>query len=130
MRCARKLHGGGHYIDRDAIERRNPIRTEDLFRTVPGLRLVPSGSFDYSIVSTRGGSGFNSECSPDFYLDGAKITVDASIGGGLPVNPTELYGIEVYSGPGTAPAQYMGGGNSCGVVLLWTRRGENRRVRR
>ncbi|MEO8449218.1 MAG: carboxypeptidase regulatory-like domain-containing protein [Gemmatimonadota bacterium] len=124
----RKTNGMGHYIDRAAIERRNPIRTEDLFRTVPGLSLVPSGSFDYTIVSTRG-AGINGQCSPDFFLDGARITVDPSIGGGLPVNPQELYGIEVYNGSGTAPPQYSSG-SSCGVVLMWTRRGESRRTRR
>src|SRR5262249_11727720 len=42
-----KEHGMGHFITEADIQRRNPLRTEDLFRSVPGLSVVPSGGFDY-----------------------------------------------------------------------------------
>jgi hypothetical protein len=119
--------GAGHFITREDIDRRNPLRTEDLFRTVAGLSVVPSGGFDYSVVSSRG-AGFNGRCSPDFYVDGAKVTVDPQIGGGIPVNPHEIYGIEVYSGPASVPAQFQTQ-NGCGAIVIWTQRGQARRAR-
>jgi hypothetical protein len=121
----RRQGGAGHFITEQDIERRNPLRTEDLFRTVPGFNVVPSGGFDYTVVSTRG-ADFNGQCSPDFYLDGAKIIVDPQIGGGIPVNPGEIYGIEVYSGAAETPAQYMTQ-NGCGAIVIWTKRGKFRR---
>lgn len=121
----RQAAGAGHFITRDDIARRNPLRTEDLFRSVPGFSVVPSGGFDYSVVSTRGVTG-SGRCIPDFFVDGARIVVDPQLGGGLPVNPTEIYGIESYPGPSAVPAQYQTQ-SGCGVVLIWTQRGGNRR---
>lgn len=119
------MAGAGHFITRDDIGRRNPLRTEDLFRGVPGLSVVPSGGFDYTVVSTRGPGGLSGQCSPDFYVDGSKVTVDPQVSGGLPVSPGEIYGIESYSGTASTPAQYQGSG--CGVVLIWTQRGGRKR---
>jgi hypothetical protein len=119
------MAGGGHFLTQEAIERRRPLRTEDLFRGVPGFSVVPSGGFDYRVVSTRGPSMAGGQCSPDFYIDGVKATIDPQIGGGLPVNPAEVYGIESYGGAAAAPAQYTSQGG-CGVVLIWTVRGKRR----
>jgi hypothetical protein len=121
----RSAGGAGHFMTREDIERRNPLRTEDLFRGVPGFSVVPSGGFDYSVVSTRG-TGAAGRCIPDFYLDGVKLVVDPQIGGGLPVNPAEIHGIESYAGAAMVPAQYQSQ-TSCGVILIWTRQGVSRR---
>lgn len=123
----RRRAGGsmGHYLTRDDIARRNPLRTEELFRGVPGFSVVPSGGFDYSVVSTRG-PGASGRCSPDFFLDGARIVVDPQLGGGLPVNPSEIYGIESYPSAAAVPAQYQTQ-SGCGVILIWTQRGAARR---
>jgi len=119
------LAGGGHFITQEDIERRGAIRTEDLFRGIPGFNVVPSGGFDYQIVSTRS-VGATGQCSPEFFIDGARVTVDPMIGGGLPVNPTDIYGIETYSSSAVnAPPQYQSQ-NGCGVILIWTRRGQRR----
>ena len=39
------------------------------------------------------------------------------------LDPKEVYGVEVYAGPSTIPAQYqsMGRDGFCGVILMWTR---------
>jgi hypothetical protein len=117
--------GAGSFLTEDDIQRRNPLRTEDLFRVIPGFTVVPSGGFDQRIVSTRGPSGMG-QCSPDVFLDGARITLDPAMGGGLPVNPQEIYGIEAYSSDAFVPAQYQSRGG-CGVVIIWTKRGRARR---
>ena len=78
---------GGYFMDQDQIEKRNAVRTEDLFRTVPGLRVLPLNGFDSQIVSSRG-VGFNGACSPDFYVDGVWIAMDPETTGGLPSQQT------------------------------------------
>lgn len=118
------MGGAGHFMTRDDIARRNPLRTEELFRTVPGFSVEPSGGFEYRVVSTRG-AGSNGRCSPDFYVDGVKTVVDPQTGGGLPVQPGEIHGIESYAGGATTPAQYQSQGG-CGAILIWTQRGGRR----
>jgi len=119
------MAGAGHFMTRDDIARRNPLRTEELFRVVPGFSIEPSGGFEFRVVSTRG-TGTSGRCSPEFYVDGVKIVVDPQTGGGLPVTPGEIYGIESYSGSASTPAQYQSQGG-CGAILIWTERGGRRR---
>ncbi len=114
---------GGYFITGAEIDRRGAVRVEDLFRTVPGIRVEPASATDYRILSYRGGSGFSAVCEPTMYLDGIRIGVDPEAGVTLPVMPEELDGIEVYPGPGTAPVEYRAMNQNCGVILLWTKRG-------
>jgi hypothetical protein len=39
------------------------------------------------------------------------------------VDPHDIYGIEVYSGPATLPREFASlfGGAYCGLVMIWTR---------
>jgi hypothetical protein len=120
----RRSQGRGHFITREEIERRSPIRAEELFRVVPGFTVVSSG-MDFAVVSSRAAqaSGY---CHPDFYVDGTKVTVDPQMGNGLPVGPDEIYGIETYPGSASgAPLQYRAE-SGCGLILIWTMRGRLR----
>ena len=121
-------NNGGYFITADDIERRNTLRTEDLFRAVPGLNVVPSGGFDYQVVSSRGVGISGKLCSPDFFIDGVRTEVDPQIAGGIPANPSDIYGIEVYNSAILAPAEYQTQG-SCGVIAIWTKRGQTRKKR-
>ncbi|MEO7966872.1 MAG: carboxypeptidase regulatory-like domain-containing protein, partial [Gemmatimonadaceae bacterium] len=54
----RKRSGGGYYITADDISRRAPNILTDVFRSVPGLRVSPSGNgTDYTIESSRSATG-------------------------------------------------------------------------
>jgi len=120
----RRSQGRGHFITREEIEKRHPIRAEELFRVVPGFTVVSSG-MDFAVVSSRAvqASGY---CRPDFYVDGTKVTVDPQMGNGLPVGPDEIYGIETYPGSASgAPLQYRTE-SGCGLILIWTMRGRLR----
>jgi hypothetical protein len=119
------MAGAGHFMTQEEILRRNAYRTEDLFRTVPGFSVEPSGGFGYRIVSNRSAGLGGGRCSPEFYIDGVKSVIDAQVGGGLPVNPDQIYGIESYSGSATTPAEYQSQ-SGCGAILIWTRRGEKK----
>ena len=106
----RKL-GFGHYITQDDIERRNAPFTTDLVKAVLGFQVVTRAGTPY-IVSTRMG------CVPDWYIDGIRqhrVPSESE----LP-SPKEIAGMELYSGPGTAPLEY-GQVSRCGLLLIWTR---------
>jgi len=112
----RKRMGFGHFLMPADLQ--NHLAVTDAFRMVPGLRVVPTGTGE--AVYGRGG------CTPVVYLDDMKLPDDQSISGSQPpdidsyIQPTQIMGIEVYTGLGEAPANYDS--NSCGVILIWSKR--------
>jgi hypothetical protein len=127
----RKL-GLGHFIERDAIAKRAPRRLTDLFRGIPGVRVVTVPHI--SDLELRAGGaeslgmrgGANSRCRPPIFLDGLLVShskVQLSERYDLDsILPTDIEAVEVYSGASQVPAQYGGAHSMCGVVLLWTRK--------
>jgi hypothetical protein len=92
------------------------FRLTDIFRNVPGLRVVSNG-FEESVASSRGS---RSGCV-QFYLDDMQWM--SGTGGDISgfVSGHEVVAVEVYQGPGT-PAQYVRGmGGDCVTIVLWTR---------
>jgi hypothetical protein len=110
----------GTFITRAEIERRHPHTTTALLRTVPGIRLVPRRVGGGSDVLLRG------NCAPAFYIDGIHVRMLGLTIDDL-VQPRALEGIEIYRSAADAPVEYTGVRGGCGVLLLWTRRGERRR---
>jgi TonB family protein len=120
----RRSTGFGHFITREEIERRRPMRTTDLFRMVPGARLGRNAIGTPS-VRFRG-----STCDPEIVLDGMQLgpgvfDIDA-------VAPGSIEGMEIYSGAATVPIEYRKGfgRTSCGLIVFWTRQGEPRPKRK
>jgi hypothetical protein len=131
----RMAKGAGRYISREDIVRRGTIKTEDLFKALPGIRVEPIGSSGYRILSTRGGTGISPTCEPTFYIDRIRLPPSApsdlsANGIDLPVDPTEIHGIEIYLNVAEAPLEFRTssgfGTPTCAVVLVWTRRGGRR----
>ncbi|MEP7381184.1 MAG: carboxypeptidase regulatory-like domain-containing protein [Gemmatimonadota bacterium] len=114
----RKKMGGGYYMDGDAITQRAPNMLTDLFRTIPGLRVVPSGNgIDYTVESARSVTG---SCVK-YYVDGApfEAVFPGDVDRILP--PSEIAAIEVYNGI-SVPAQFqMAGNSSCAAIVLWSK---------
>lgn len=107
----RRARGLGHHLTRDEILERSTFRVSDVFRTVPGARVVPRpGVGNRADVRLRGG------CTPDLILDGTRTFEGTSVDDLLQVEDVEA--IEVYRGS-TAPAQYSH--SICGAILVWTR---------
>lgn len=120
-RLARGRRSGlGHFISREEVERMNPMETSDLLRMAPGVRVTPGRAGRGAAIRMSGG------CTPAIYVDGMQVnryplggtSVDDIVAG------FTVEGVEVYRG---AMAQVQGyhdpGG--CGLVLVWTRRGEH-----
>ena len=122
----RRLNNGGHFITGEDLARRGTIRVEDAFKGLPGVKVIPAGLNDYYILSTRGGSGFGTDCQFTVFVDDVRIPLDPETGHGIPVAPQDVRGIEIHQGPGSAPIQYQASGQNCGVVLIWTKRGRRR----
>lgn len=120
----RRRGGFGRYITKEDVLLRQPVRTEDLFKTVPGMRVEPVGQTEYRLLSTRGGPGFSTVCEPTVFIDDIRLPLDPENGLTIPVQPQELEGIEVYQGAGSIPIQYRAVGQNCGVILIWTKRGQ------
>jgi TonB family protein len=112
--------GIGRFITRTDLERQQPFRLTDMFRRIPGVRIVSTRLIE-NAIRFRG-----EHCAPLVWIDGtpaaaAEFDLDA-----LP--PESIEGIEIYSGLAEVPPQFMasGGLGSCGVVVVWSRHGEPR----
>jgi hypothetical protein len=137
----RRYHSGrGRFVLEGDIQDRSPRRlTEVLWET--GVDVIGDGRA-IRIRRTR--------CAPMVYLDGIKLT-HLSRGGGPPppsgaypfsrvagasfeeveaaeavnlVDPMNVIAVEVYRGPAEIPGQYIDSNSMCGVILIWTRRGD------
>ena len=111
----RRDMGFGRFITAEEIDRRRPMFTSDLLRTLPGVNVYTPG-VGPSSIRIRGNG-----CAPFVWLDGAPASA-----GYLDVDafaPGSLAGIEVYSGVATVPVELRGtrGEAACGVIALWSR---------
>ena len=112
----RKKVGFGYFMDTEAIEARQATRMTDLFRSVPSLRVVPSG-MDYVVESARDVQG---GCVR-YVVDGSpyQSLFPGDIDRLMP--PHQLAAVEVYTGSNT-PAQFQSAGNSsCTTIVMWSR---------
>lgn len=112
----RKESGGGHFIERSAIEERLEARDlGDLFVGIPGVSVGNHG------VSLRGMSSIRRGCSPSVFLDGVRVQTESWE---KVAHPMDVEAIEIYRRPSEVPAQYGGAMSGCGVILIWMRRGK------
>ena len=129
----RRLHNaGGHFITWEDIQRRQPHETVDLFMTVLGVRVIKAPPYyDPVIESSRGVGLMGASCPLRVGLDGMVFgnTKDFDVND---IAPSEIYGIEVYSGAATIPAQYLAAtsGGSCGLIMIWTSDGAQQSAKR
>jgi hypothetical protein len=68
-------------------------------------------------VEVRIRSSARSACIPKYYLDGTEaqhFTLDE-------VKPIEVEDIEIYRGASEIPPEFKSMGNTCGVIVVWTR---------
>lgn len=107
----------GHFITPIEIERRAATNFAELFTNVPGARLNYGGPGRTQVLFRRmvGGADGTDGCQPELFVDGLRIrTANWSF-----LVPAWIAGIEIYVGS-NIPIQYAI--NSCGVVLVWTKR--------
>lgn len=116
--------GTGQYITRAEIEERRPRDLSELFRLLPGVRLVSGPVGDKPVMEAKTSAGTNrngraQECAIQYFVDGTpyKPTLDGMIGVDIPLKDIE--GIEIYRRGSGVPAKFHRMGNNCGVILIW-----------
>ena len=132
---------GGKYIRADDIAKQKPVRTSDLFRTFPGVRIDDSSGVRQlvSVRSTRqapeqsrtmvlGRDTIHTpasnalRCVLRIGMDGHLMPTDFSVDD---VRPEEVQGIEIYLGAATIPVEFSSVQRDapCGLVMVWTKVG-------
>ncbi|HSL71592.1 MAG TPA: TonB-dependent receptor [Longimicrobiales bacterium] len=124
----RKSEGFGVFRTPEDIERRRPLVTSDLFGGISGVRVFYQGIAGKDIRMTR---GEDPNCSPRIIID--NVTVRRSSRGGSTdtpidelIQPRDIQGLEIYRSPSETPQEFGGAQATCGVVLIWTKRGAAR----
>ncbi|MGH7446416.1 MAG: TonB-dependent receptor, partial [Longimicrobiales bacterium] len=120
-------NGMGIYITRADIEERRPVLVSDLLRTVPGVSVESAGSGTRPVVTF--GRARARDCVTQIFVDG--FLANRRVPGGSDdvrlddmVSPGSVEGIEIYRGRSTIPPEFLNADASCGVIAVWTRRGE------
>lgn len=124
----RKRAMSGTFMDATDIMRRGPNLLTDVFRTVPSLRVVPMGPYDYRVESSRGNM-LGGNCVK-YWLDGAPF--EAVFPGDVDrmIPPYEIAAIEVYNGS-TVPIQFTNANSgNCAVIVIWSKYKASQPVRR
>jgi hypothetical protein len=110
--------GGGRYLSRAEIERRESSTLGNLLRTFPGLRVDcrradrarPGNPCQLQLARAP------RNCPIAYWIDGMRADV-----GLVMVQPTrELDGIEIYSGHAETPPELFQP-NTCGAIAVWSR---------
>lgn len=111
----RRRLGFGHFLTQADIEKRNAVSITDLLRPIPSVTILRDSALSRRELPAR-------TCGFVFYQDG--VLLHESNLSRLP-RPSEIAGIEVYSGPSTIPLQYKSANSTCGVILIWTKDGSS-----
>lgn len=115
----RKRGMSGTFMDAEDIMRRNPNVLTSVLRTVPNLRVVPDGPYDYKVESARGHQ-LGGNCVK-YWVDGNPY--DAVYPGDVDriIPPFQIAGIEVYQGT-AVPIQFTNANtNNCAVIVIWSK---------
>lgn len=122
----RRSGGGfpGRFFDRREIDAMHTAFIEDIFRRLPGVRVVTNGWGDSYIASRRRVRGSISryrdnpdarplDCVLTVLVDG--VAWNQSIDR-IPIN--WVAGLELYTG--VVPAEFSLWSNACGLIVIWT----------
>lgn len=115
----RSRSGFGRFLTREDIERRQPIRTTDLFYVMPRVHLTQVGSMGNAgsqMITMRAGAG--QQCEPAIFVDGMQSLTAQDVN---MLMPDDIDGIEIYASPALTPAEFQRNTN-CGAILFWLRK--------
>jgi hypothetical protein len=128
----RRKHGLGYFVTEADVKKHNFPNLSDVLTNVGSIRMQ-HGKLGKDLPMMLGQASMQSVyCIPNFWVDNTPYHVDgaeyapsvhfpfadiASM-----VRPENVKGIEIYSTPGTVPAQYdKFSSTGCGSVVIWTR---------
>jgi hypothetical protein len=108
----RRQRAVGAFLRWDEMAKRNFGSVGDALRTVRGVRITcDQQTFECYARMSR-----SPQCQPVWIIDGTEAK---SFHENTPVR--DVYGIEIYRGPGEIPGEYSGSNAACGVIVMWTK---------
>lgn len=109
---ARRKRGVGAFLRWDELTGEKFGSVGDALRSIRGVRIqCDQASFECRAYMAR-----SRNCLPVWIIDGMEA---GSFNENTPIR--DVYGIEVYRGPGEVPGEYSGSNAACGVIALWTK---------
>jgi hypothetical protein len=115
LRDRAQRSGFGQFVAAEDIEDARYRRPSDIFRSMPGIRVVPGAPGRGPGVRMAGG------CVPAIFVDGShvnRMSIHESVDDFITV--LDIEGVEVYRGSAGSPGHYHDPAG-CGLVLVWTR---------
>jgi hypothetical protein len=117
----RRANGRGQYLTEAEITRLGAYSVPDALRSLRGVVYECGGGGGCYIRMSRAPM----QCLPEFIVDDHVMN---DFGPSTPIR--DVVGLELYTGPSEVPAEYAGSYAGCGVVVIWTRSGPDKRRRR
>ena len=127
----RRKHGLGAFVTEDDIARQSYPDLASVLRGVRGVTVecnatkYMQGVPCFPQVYLLGVSDYNGvRCTPNIFLDGSTFPLRGPMGFfefSQMTPPSSIRGIEVYSNPGSIPAEYdLTSSTGCGSIVIWT----------
>ena len=112
------------FITADEVGRRDPLRTTDLLRDLPGIEVISpdgsSGDDDYPTSQETGCAlGLLIAGKPVNYKTGDSTDSKQAFGALVPLDL--IAGVEVYPLASAIPPELVGTARACGMIAVWTR---------
>jgi len=108
----RRQRGMGAYLRWDEIAKQGHGSVGDALHGVRGVRIqCNQQTFECFAVMAR-----SPRCQPTWWIDGVEAQ---SFHENTPIR--DVYGIEIYRGPGEVPGEFSGSDAACGVIVMWTK---------
>ena len=102
----------GTFLRWEELHKNGYTSIGDALRTVRGVRMqCDQQRFECFAYMSR-----TPQCQPTWYVDGMEVH---SFHENTPI--ADVYGIEIYRGPGEVPAEFSGSNAACGVIVVWTK---------
>jgi hypothetical protein len=125
----RRQHALGSYVTADDIKQHNYNDMSQIFRTIAGVKVdcpvvkqklqgVPCRPLVQMLGVSNATNGVH--CTPNFFVDGSPFPSGYSdLNASILI--ASIKGIEVYSNPGSIPAQFdLESSTGCGSIVIWT----------
>lgn len=115
----RKRSGMGKYLTADDIAKRGSVFASGIFRSIPGLRVLPTETGDS--IQMRGIFQNADWCTPEFYIDGHYMFTYDAEDLDAALLPKDIAAIEVYTESNVPPQFSHGMAGGCGSIVIWTK---------
>jgi hypothetical protein len=108
----RRQRGLGAYLRWDELAKKGYGSIGDALHVVRGVKIhCNQQTFECFAYMAR-----TPQCQPTWWVDGMQVQ---SFHENTPIR--DVYGIEVYRGPGEVPGEFSGSDAACGAIVIWTK---------